>query len=355
MTSSGLWLGLAAAFLTAFGLGPLKTALKRWSVIDWPNNRSSHKHPTPLGAGWLLVPVALAGVAAASFLGGQSVPWSIIIGAIGLMAISGLDDVRPISPWPRLVCQAVAVAIVLLILPPDYRLFDALPLVMERLLIGLAWLWYINLFNFMDGLDGLSAIEILTVGAGVALIGALAGFVGTMALPDALTDCGLVLVGIACGFLIWNWHPARVFLGDVGSVPLGFLLGWVLLWLAFQGHLIEALLLSLFHVADTTSTLASRLIRRERVWRPHREHAYQQPVRAGWRHDRVVGIIAVVKVALVILAVAVAANLVPGIPSLVIAVLMVFGVIFGFHRTAPTETRPPPPALTDRTSQSISG
>lgn len=316
--------------------------LRRWGVIDRPNGRSSHRNPTPSGAGWLLVPVALVGFASVAFINGQPIPWPLIIGAVGLMVISGIDDIRPMSPWPRLACQALAVALVLLLLPSDQRLFSNIPLAMERVVIGLGWLWYVNLFNFMDGLDGLSAVEILSIGAGVVLIGTLTG-----GLTDPMVDCGLVLVGIACGFLIWNWHPARVFMGDVGSIPFGFLLGWILLSLAFNGQWIEALLLSLFHVADATSTLASRLIRRERVWLAHREHAYQQPVRAGWPHDRVVGIVAGVKIGLLAIAIAVAAGAVPAIASLFIAFLMVFGVIFGFHQTMQSYETSQPRALPD--------
>jgi UDP-N-acetylmuramyl pentapeptide phosphotransferase/UDP-N-acetylglucosamine-1-phosphate transferase len=342
LTEAGLWLGLTAIVLTALGLGPLRSLLQHFDVIDRPNGRSSHRHPTPSGAGWLLVPVAMAGFVATDYFADQLVHWPLLVGAICLMAISGLDDIRPLSPWPRLACQAFAVSLVLCLIPADQRLFNDIPLEMERLLIGLGWLWYINLFNFMDGLDGLSAIEILSIGGGVVLIGALAG-----GLPDQMVNCGLILVGTACGFLIWNWHPARMFMGDVGSIPFGFLLGWVLLSLAYNGQWVEAVLLSLFHLADATSTLASRLLRRERVWLAHREHAYQQPVQAGWPHDRVVSIVAAVKIALLVLAVSVAADAVPVFASLVIAVLMVFGVIVGFHQIKPTFRTVEPRALPD--------
>ncbi|MEM7442959.1 MAG: glycosyltransferase family 4 protein [Pseudomonadota bacterium] len=320
--------------LTALGLGPLRALLQRCSVIDMPNWRRSHRHPTPRGGGWVMVPVALVGFAVAQMAGGESISWPLIIGAVGLMVVSGIDDVRSLSPWPRLVCQAMAVFLVLALLPADQRLFSGIPIEIERLVIGLAWLWYVNLFNFMDGLDGLSAVEILSVGAGVAVIAAVSGGVAAPYMAGSMVDSGLVLVGIACGFMIWNWHPARLFMGDVGSIPFGFLLGWILLSLAYDGQWVEAVLLSLFHLTDASTTLASRLMRGERVWQAHCQHAYQQPVRAGWTHDRVVGIVAAVKSALVALAIAVAAGVASPLPTLGIAILMVVGVILGFHRTS---------------------
>mgnify|MGYP002528848010 CR=1 FL=1 len=155
----------------------------------------------------------------------------------------------------------------------------------------------INVVNFMDGIDAISAVEAASIGGGVALI---AGLVPASGLDPVL---GLTLAAAAIGFLGWNWPPAKIFLGDVGSVPLGFLLGWLLLKLAAGGNCAPALILPLYYLADATITLARRAARREPVWRAHREHYYQRAVQGGRGHARVSTAIGVANLALVALAV----------------------------------------------------
>jgi UDP-N-acetylmuramyl pentapeptide phosphotransferase/UDP-N-acetylglucosamine-1-phosphate transferase len=149
--------------------------------------------------------------------------------------------------------------------------------------IGLVWIWWINLFNFMDGIDGLAGSEAAAIGAGLLLFGS----VGAGADP-ALRTLAAAVTGAAIGFLVWNWSPARIFLGDVGSVPLGYILGFFLLDLAVRRYWKIALILPLYFLADATITLARRLLRGERVWQAHREHFYQQAVRRGLGHAAVV-------------------------------------------------------------------
>jgi len=131
----------------------------------------------------------------------------------------------------------------------------------------------------------------------VALIVALAPASGLA------PDLGLTLAAAALGFLVWNWPPAKIFLGDVGSVPLGFLLGWLLLKLAAGGDWAAALILPLYYLADATITLARRAIRGERVWRAHRQHYYQRAVQGGRSHARVSAGIGATNLMLVALAV----------------------------------------------------
>jgi UDP-N-acetylmuramyl pentapeptide phosphotransferase/UDP-N-acetylglucosamine-1-phosphate transferase len=163
-------------------------------------------------------------------------------------------------------------------------------------LSGVAWLWFVNLFNFMDGIDGLAGSETAAIGLGAVLLASI-GAVGVV--PGAL---GLVLVGAALGFLLWNWQPAKIFLGDVGSIPLGYLIGWLLLALAAQGHWVAALLLPGYYLADASLTLARRLMRGERIWQAHREHFYQHAVRQGRSHAQVVLAISITNGGLLILA-----------------------------------------------------
>ena len=119
-------------------------------------------------------------------------------------------------------------ALCLASLAPEARVFPVLPVAVERVLAGLAWLWFINLFNFMDGIDGLAGSEAIAVALGYLLLASVAG------LDGPLWRLALIVAASAAGYLFWNWHPAKVFMGDAGSIPLGFLLGWLMLDLALQ-------------------------------------------------------------------------------------------------------------------------
>ena len=269
----GVATGLAACLITRL----LIPVLAHREILDRPNERSSHRVPKPRGGGIAVIgSVLLAWIVLART---ESVPPSVFgisLGAILLAAVSWLDDLRGLSPLVRLLAQAAAVAIGILVLPePRDLLYLAA--------IGLVWIWWINLFNFMDGIDGLAGSEAAAIGAGLLLFAS----VGAGADP-ALRTLAAAVAGAAIGFLVWNWSPARIFLGDVGSVPLGYVLGFLLLDLAVRGHWRIALILPFYFLVDSTITLARRLLRGERVWQAHREHFYQQAVRRGLGHAAVV-------------------------------------------------------------------
>ena len=158
-----------------------------------------------------------------------------------------------------------------------------------------------NLTNFMDGVDGLAGTEAATVGLGYAIVTHMAP--SPAAIPSQLPDLALILTFAALGYLVWNWAPARIFMGDVGSIPLGFLLGLFMLDLAYRGLWTAALILPLYFIADATTTLLDRLGRGAKPWQAHREHAYQRAVLSGLSHAVVVLHIAVLNAALVALAV----------------------------------------------------
>jgi UDP-N-acetylmuramyl pentapeptide phosphotransferase/UDP-N-acetylglucosamine-1-phosphate transferase len=270
-------LGVATGLLACLTTRLLIPLLAHREILDHPNERSSHRVPTPRGGGIAVVgSVLLAWTVLAR---GGSVPsgvFGITLGAVLLAAVSWLDDLRDLSPVVRLLAQAAAVAIGLFVLPAPQE-----PLHLAA--IGLVWIWWINLFNFMDGIDGLAGSQAAAIGAGLLLFAS----VGAGADP-ALRALAAAVTGAAIGFLVWNWSPARVFLGDIGSVPLGYVLGFLLLGLTLRGHWRIAVILPLYFLADATITLARRLMRGERVWQAHREHFYQQAVRRGLGHAAVV-------------------------------------------------------------------
>ena len=149
----------------------------------------------------------------------------------------------------------------------------------------------------MDGIDGLAGVETASIALGIALLGSL-----WINLPATVALYGAALGGAALGFLYWNWRPARIFLGDVGSIPIGFLLGFLLLKTAIAGAWVAALVIPLYYLADATITLVKRLRRGEVIWLPHREHFYQQAARSFGRHDVVVQWIALGNLLLIAIA-----------------------------------------------------
>ncbi len=290
---------VAAAALCAGGIVLLHPLLVRYALAR-PNARSSHTAPTPQGAGIAIIAATVALVAATGLVAGSAVVTPalgvVMAAAVGLAALGAVDDLRPIAVLPRLVLQFAAVAAVVAVLPADLHILAPLPVWLERALTLLALLWFVNLVNFMDGLDWMTVAEMLPITV------ALAGFGLAGAAPAVVLPVALALVGALIGFAPFNRPVARLFLGDVGSLPLGLLVGWCLVLLAGGGHLVAALLLPLYYLADATLTLARRLGHGEKVWVAHRSHFYQRATDNGFRVIEVVRDVFVLNIALATLA-----------------------------------------------------
>jgi UDP-N-acetylmuramyl pentapeptide phosphotransferase/UDP-N-acetylglucosamine-1-phosphate transferase len=277
-------LAAAIPFASAVLCAALIVLLRPWLIryaLARPNARSSHTVPTPLGGGIaimaaMIVVVALAELATQSVAGLPTIG-VVLTAAVFLAVIGAIDDLRPVSVLPRLVLQIAAAAAVLAVLPPGLRAVPWLPYVLERALLLVAILWFVNLVNFMDGLDWMTVAEMLPVTAALAAF----GFAG--AIPSESLTIVLALAGALIGFAPFNRPVARLFLGDVGSLPIGLLVAWCLILLAGQGHLAAALLLPLYYLIDATTTLILRLRRGEKVWVAHRTHFYQRATDNGFR------------------------------------------------------------------------
>lgn len=266
------------------GTGLLSHLLVGKGIVDLPNQRSSHSQATPRGGGIAILAAMAGGLGILVFV---QTPLPAGIGNIGATAValalvSWVDDVRGLSPLVRIIPQIVCVAIVFYLMPvPTLAILSSLPGWAQYGVLALAWLWFINLYNFMDGIDGITSVETLVITMGIAVL----AFIAEQLVP--LQGPTLIIAAATCGFLIWNWAPAKIFMGDVGSVPLGFVLGWLLLKLAGEGYLLAALILPCYYLTDATITLLSRLIRGEKVWQAHRQHAYQRAVQNGLSHAEV--------------------------------------------------------------------
>ncbi len=267
---------MIAAGLLAFGVSALVVRLLMTPAVaalflDHPNERSMHARPVPRTGGLGIV----AGVccALAVFVPGTA---ALSLAALTLAAVSLVDDWRGLPASVRLVAHLAVAAAFLMIAVPG------LPSV-TLVLLGLALGWMVNLYNFMDGLDGLAGGMGV---AGFATYGAAAWF----GADPVVAACSLAIAGGSLGFLLYNFPPARVFMGDVGSVPLGFLaaavgvLGWDRgLWPIWFPVVVFAPF-----VIDASMTLLRRALRRERVWQAHRTHYYQRLVLMGWSQRRTI-------------------------------------------------------------------
>jgi UDP-N-acetylmuramyl pentapeptide phosphotransferase/UDP-N-acetylglucosamine-1-phosphate transferase len=230
-------------------------------------------------------------------------PWrlGILTAATAALALVSWRDDRGGADWRlRLAVQIAAAAAGLFaigIAPLAAR--TGLPVFLVGAVLALGWVWFVNLYNFMDGIDGITGVETASIGIGlvvlaVVTLGAVAG--------QALA--GLALAGTAIGFLVWNWHPARVFLGDVGSVPLGYIVGMLLIEAVVAGHWTAALILPLYYLADATLVLVIRAQAGRKPWEAHKSHFYQRAHQAGLSHARVSLCIGAANLVLVVLAAA---------------------------------------------------
>ncbi len=274
---------LAAALL----LTPvLRAAAHRFGLLDRPNERSSHTQPTPRSGGLAIaVALAFALLQAPQLWWQRPAAWALLAGGVLLALVGFCDDRFGLSPLVRLGVHCVAAAGLTFAAGPLDRLPlpDPLGLRLGSLgpLVSVLWIVaVVNFYNFMDGIDGLAAVQALVTGSGIAAAG----------LDPLSTFLGAALAGASAGFLVFNWSPASVFLGDAGSGLLGYTLA-ALPFLAPQeskatGVLFVACSLGLF-LADATWTLVRRVARGERPYQAHREHQYQRLVIAGASHARV--------------------------------------------------------------------
>lgn len=295
--------GLAATALCAALIVALMPLLVRYALAR-PNARSSHVTPTPQGGGIAVVgAVLLLSIPAMLFLPGFDAGqikqlWLLIAASAFLAVVGAVDDIRTIEALPRLVFQFLAVGVVVMLLPEEVRVLPALPLWLERAVAVFAGVWFVNLMNFMDGIDCMTVTEVVPLAAALCLL-ALAG-----ALPQSAALIAFALLGAMIGFAPFNRPVAKLFLGDVGSLPIGLLTFWLLLQLAGHGYFAAALLLPLYYLADATITLLLRIVRGESIMTAHRNHYYQQAVDRGVTVPAVLGRIGAVNLVLVLLALA---------------------------------------------------
>lgn len=279
--------------LTLFGAsGALTALLRRRAVkngmLDIPNTRSSHSIPTPRGGG-LAIMVGIEVAAIYFWTRGQldaALLTSLLMGGGAVAGVGYVDDVRGLKARTRFAIHAVAAFLAVVLLGGSalsFTVFPVLPVVLGLFILVLAICWSVNLFNFMDGIDGIAASQFMFVCL------AAAGLVWSSRGPSASVGLLLACAAAAGGFLIWNWAPAKIFMGDVGSGFLGYVIA--VLALSFtakeQLPLWTWVVLHAVFIADATVTLVRRAWSGGKWFEAHRSHGYQRLSRRWASHARV--------------------------------------------------------------------
>jgi UDP-N-acetylmuramyl pentapeptide phosphotransferase/UDP-N-acetylglucosamine-1-phosphate transferase len=327
--SLSIFAAVAAALLSAGITWAIRPVLLRHALAR-PIARSSHHIPTPQGAGIAVIgaTLAVAGAIVASpdaLHPNLNIPLVIFPASLFISLVGLADDIKSIPVLPRLMLQAMAVGAILFTVPGDLRIFPICPVWIERGLLLLAGLWFVNLVNFMDGLDWMTVAEVVPITSAMVLLGLLDE------LSLSATIVAAALGGAIIGFAPFNRPVAKIFLGDVGSLPIGLLLGWGLLELVYCHHLAAAFLLPLYYLADATVTLLRRLAQREPVWTAHRSHFYQRATDNGFTVLRIVSEVFALNVGLAGLAVATTLTHSPA-TNIVFLSFGVVAVVFVLHR-----------------------
>ncbi|MFK5975007.1 MAG: glycosyltransferase family 4 protein [Sulfurovum sp.] len=267
-------------YITLFLLSLILTYLIRQyaekkAILDIPNDRSSHITPIPRGGG--LGIVVLFFTTLIYFKSSIDTPlFYALLSTIPIAIISLIDDIITISSRLRILVQSLSAILALYALGGvnniDFIYFE-LHGIWLNIIAFIAIIWLTNLYNFLDGIDGYAGSQAITVGLGIFL------FFNSF--------LGLVIVAISLGFLVFNWHKASIFMGDVGSTTLGFIFAIFILYYREGGDIfLSMVLLSLFWF-DATITLIRKFRNREKLTQAHKKHAYQRLVQSGWSHSKV--------------------------------------------------------------------
>lgn len=310
----------ANLLLLSFGLTYLiRQIALRHNIIDIPNERSSHLNPVPRGGGLAIVICWYTGITALYLLDSinPKLYFSLMSGIL-IAVISMLDDIYNIRPVIRILVQGTVAVIAYSILGGVAEMeFSVIQIkssffIFPFAIIGIVW--FINLFNFLDGIDGYASMEAIMVALGMFLL------TGNL--------INLILVASIVGFLLWNWPKAKIFMGDVGSTQLGFIL--IIMAIYFhnesQINLVIFLILSSLFWFDATLTLYRRWKNKEELSKAHKKHAYQRAVQSGLTHLQVNFFAVIINIGLFLLLSAALSYNLPLLPVFIFCLFFLYGI-----------------------------
>lgn len=300
-------------FFTAFSIKYLIVILTHYKVYDIPNKRSNHYYPIPKGAGLLLtlyICIAIGLYVMQEKISSPQIE-KISILMLALSFFSFLDDMYSIPFLKKLFFQIFVVFLGTYLLNQEINLYCSstygslilhinydLYKIIVKITICFLWLWFLNLFNFMDGIDGITASQIITFSIGVICLAML------KQIDENFLYVGVILFAIFLGFLCYNKSPARIFLGDSGSITMGFFIASIII-ITFLEHknFTSLIILVSYYITDTTITLLKRIYKKQNIFSAHSNHFYQRKIRNGFSHESVLSKIVLINSLLIILSI----------------------------------------------------
>lgn len=286
-------------FLYFFSLYVIKKSIfffNKYSIIDYPTERSNHKIPTPKGAGLIIVPLVVISTLIFFYFFEQILyEWIIIFFLCFFLGmISFIDDIKNLSTKVRLLLQFFIVSLSLLtyfepltnnlfLVSISYDKYPPLIICLLFLLFLISWMWIINLYNFMDGIDGLTALQVCTVALCTNFL-SIFGYIN-----QEYQVFSLILFSVYLAFYKFNKSPAKVFLGDVGSIPSGYLVGFIMISCLLTNRVfLPIVIVNMYYILDSSITLLIRFLKRDNILQAHSNHFYQKMIRKGYKHSFVI-------------------------------------------------------------------
>ena len=286
---SALWIAaIGSSWLLTRGLIDIMPKL---GIMDTPSARRSHKAPTPRGGGiaFVIVFSTLLPLFEYYLIGTFEKSAAILQIFLPISLISFWDDISHMNVVLRLIIHILcSLLAVMWLIHPNTILHYEIPLSLDLAIGSFALLSFLNVYNFLDGIDGITMSESIHLSATILILSALNYDI----IPnvDIIIFIATIIFGWSIGFVYYNWQPAKIFLGDVGSISLGFLIGICLLTIASASDKLFAacVIAALYYIADGGLTILIRLVKGERIWEPHLQHFFHKSVLKGYSHKRVV-------------------------------------------------------------------
>lgn len=268
--------------------------MARFGVVDKPSHRRAHSKITPRGGGiaFIITFCLLMMISEYEVSGSLNYSINLLRLLIPIALISFLDDILGVPILLRLLihifCSFLAI---MWLIHPHKILHNELSLHIDLIAGAFALLTFLNFYNFLDGIDGITVSETIHISLTILILCTLRYDIIPNSSIVATIAC--IILGWSCGFALFNWQPASIFIGDVGSISLGFILGICLLTIATAGDRLFAacVIASLYYIADAGITLTIRLVKGEKIWQPHLQHFFQKAVKKGFSHQMVVWLI----------------------------------------------------------------
>lgn len=269
----------------------LINVMPKFGIVDIPSRRRSHSKITPRGGGVAFVLIYSTLLPAFEYINTGSINDSIVILQIfiPISVVSFWDDTShvmiPIRLLVHFLCACLAI---MWLIHPNLIFHFEVPVYLDLVIGTFALMTFLNIYNFMDGIDGITVSQTLHYSLTILLL----CFIGYDVIPNVhmAIVTAVIIGGWSLGFVYFNWQPARIFLGDVGSISLGFLIGICLLTIATASPRLFAacMIASLYYIADGGITILIRAIKGEKIWEPHLQHFFQRSVQKGRSHKRTV-------------------------------------------------------------------